>query len=400
MSKPSRWTEPEQLLATLRARWDRGLYLKAHAAGEPFVPITLPIKGPTADELLGDPAAVAAWVDRWRKASQPRPGHAGVTIESRVVRSRALGDNEVPARIRLGTFEELAAVLDMKQVVAQLARQIQVTRCELPAAVPWVVAHPLEVVAHSAIWNRALSTARWIVDHDVSDLDIRHLDLPGVDTKFVEQHRTLLGRLLEHALPAQRVDRSSAHFVARFGFRSRPRYVRFRLLAPVPAFPYEVTEMELRADELARVPLPIRTAFVVENKASYLAFPAVPSAIAIFGEGFGVTTLEKVPWLSQRELVYWGDIDTHGFAILHRLRERVPAVRSILMDRDTLLAHREQVVAEPSPTNAALPTLTEHEAALYKDLVEDRYGTAVRLEQERIRFSRVEQALQTWMDAT
>lgn len=361
------------------------------------MPITLPIRGPTPDELLGDPAAVAAWVERWRKASQRHRGQAGVTIESRVVRSRALGDNEVPARIRIGAFEELAAILGTSEVVTHLDRQIDVTRRELPAAVPWVVAHPLEVVAHATMWDRVISTVRWIVDHDVSDLDIRHLDLPGVDTKFVEQHRKLLGRLLEQALTPERVDPASNDFAGRYGFRSRPRYIRFRLLTPVPAFPPEVTELELRADELAQVPLSIRTAFVVENKASYLVFPAVPNAVAIFGEGFGVTTLEKVPWLRERELVYWGDIDTHGFAILHRLRERVPSVRSILMDRETLLAHREQLVVEPSPTNAPLPKLTGHEAALYKDLVEDRYGTAVRLEQERVRFSRVERALEPWM---
>lgn len=400
MSNRSRWTEPEQLLATLRARWDRGQYLQSHAAGDPWTPITLPIKGPTPDELLGDPAAVAAWVDRWRRAAQPSRGHTGVTIEFRVVRSRALGDNQVPARIRIAAFEDLTAILGTSEVVIRLDHQVDVTRRELPAAVPWVIAHPLEVIAHAPVWDRVLSTVRWIVDHDVSDLDIRHLDLPGVDTKFVEQNRRLISRLLEQALPPARVDPASTDFAGRFGFRSRPRYIRFRLLTPVPAFPPEVTELELRADELAGVGLPIRTAFVIENKASYLAFPAVSNAIAIFGEGFGVTTLERVPWLNERELVYWGDIDTHGFAILHRLRERAPAVQSILMDRETLLAHREQLVTEPSPTDVALPKLTHDEAALYNDLVEDRYGHAVRLEQERIRFSRVARALEPWMDAT
>lgn len=214
----------------------------------------------------------------------------------------------------------------------------------------------------------------------------------------LERRRTQIDA--EIALPPDRVDPASIDFASRYGLRRRPRYVRLRLLTTVPVFPPEVTELELRADELAQVPLPVRTVFVIENKASYLAFPPVPNAIAIFGEGFGVTTLEKVPWLSERELIYRGDIDTHGFAILHRLRERVPSVRSILMDRETLLAHREQLVVEPSPTNAPLPRLTDSEAALYKDLVEDQFGTAVRLEQERVRFSRVERALEPWMDAT
>jgi hypothetical protein len=40
-----------------------------------------------------------------------------------------------------------------------------------------------------------------------------------------------------------------------------------------------------------------------------------------------------------------------------------------------------------------LPHLTEAEAALYRDLVEDRYGHHVRLEQERISYACVLAAL-------
>jgi hypothetical protein len=42
------------------------------------------------------------------------------------------------------------------------------------------------------------------------------------------------------------------------------------------------------------------------------------------------------------------------------------------------------------------PHLTDAERALYQDLIEDRFGRAVRLEQERMRFSLLRQALQPW----
>lgn len=165
----------------------------------------------------------------------------------------------------------------------------------------------------------------------------------------------------------------------------------------MPQFPAAITELELRVDELAKVELPVTTVFIVENQATYLAFPEVPDAIVVFGGGYGVTVLEGVPWLAHSDIVYWGDLDTHGFSILSRLRERVPTVRSLLMDRATLLAHREQVVLEPSPTGVVLGGLTPDEDALYRDLVEDRYGSAVRLEQERIRFSSLQIALEPWL---
>lgn len=392
-----RWTRPEELVEQLRRRWIRGQYLRAHARGEPWTPVTLPIKGPGADDLLRSSASVVAWADCVRRASVDRRGRARFSIEYRTVRSRVLGENQVPARIRVDTLVQLAELLGATEEVELFDQILDATRHRVPPAAPWVADHPTESLAHHEVWDRLLATVEWIAEHDASTSDLRHLDVPGVDTKFVERHRKVLGRLLEEVLPAGRVDPTASDFARRYGFRPRPRYVRFRLLAPVSTFPSLVTELELRANELAGLPLPVTTVFVIENKASYLAFAELPDAIAVFGEGFGVTTLEAVPWLAERDVVYWGDIDTHGFAILDRLRERVPSVRSILMDRATLLAHRNQLTTEPSPTRVRLSHLTTEEANLHRDLVEDRYGPAVRLEQERVRFSLVRSALAPWI---
>jgi hypothetical protein len=135
--------------------------------------------------------------------------------------------------------------------------------------------------------------------------------------------------------------------------------------------------------------------YVVENEVTYLAFPPARNAIVIFGGGYAVSVLEGLPWLAGCELVYWGDIDTHGFEILGRLRRRFPHTRSILMDRATLLAHQSQWVTEPSPARADPAHLTPDEAALCHDLTTDLYAPSVRLEQERIRFSLLEAALAT-----
>jgi hypothetical protein len=67
----------------------------------------------------------------------------------------------------------------------------------------------------------------------------------------------------------------------------------------------------------------------------------------------------------------------------------------MLMDRATLLAHRTQWVPEPSPTRASLDRLDADESALYQDLATGALGQAVRLEQERIRFSAITEALAT-----
>jgi len=63
------------------------------------------------------------------------------------------------------------------------------------------------------------------------------------------------------------------------------------------------------------------------------------------------------------------------------------------MDRDTLLAHRDRWVTEATPTAARLSRLTVDEEALYHDLITDRLGRRVRLEQERIDWAWVAERL-------
>jgi len=91
---------------------------------------------------------------------------------------------------------------------------------------------------------------------------------------------------------------------------------------------------------------------------------------------------------------YWGDIDTHGFAILDQLRAHFPHAQSFLMDHDTLLEHQAQWTLDPQPTQRDLPRLNEAERRVYDDLRWRRLrDEPLRLEQERINFSRVERAV-------
>ena len=176
--------------------------------------------------------------------------------------------------------------------------------------------------------------------------------MPGVDTKFIEHHRGVLGELLDLQLAPDRIDADATDFAGRYRFRRKPGYVRFR----APGF-CGFSELSVRAGEFAAPPPGTRRAYVVENEITYLAFPLPGGAIVIFGGGYAVDVLEPLGWLTNLDLIYWGDIDTHGFAILNRLRHRFSDARSMLMDRATLLAHRDQWVTEPRPAVARLELL-------------------------------------------
>ena len=107
-------------------------------------------------------------------------------------------------------------------------------------------------------------------------------------------------------------------------------------------------------------------------------------AIVVFGAGYGLESLSCAAWLLRCRLHYWGDIETHGFSILDRLRSDFPHADSFLMDHGTLLAHRAQWGEEPVPARQDLARLTADEAEVYDALRYDRLQPRLRLEQERL----------------
>jgi hypothetical protein len=384
-----RWTTPADILAKLRKRWDSGALLADFVVEGPWLPIQLPIRGPNARELAADFGAVASWVNAWAPARQ-RPWR----VENLPVGGRHAGVNELPARVWIDEPTVLWEILGVGGVVNDFLRRLATARLRTPRLVDWMVGHSPRVIALGGEWEPIVATVEWIDRVGRPGLYLRQLDVPGVDTKFVERHRAVLAELLDLQLGAERIDISygRSEFEARYGFARKPQYIRFRPAGADPRFG-GLAEVALRASDFITAEPVGHRVVIIENDVSYLAVPLPDDAITIFGSGYALSTLGSASWLADREIDYWGDIDTHGFVILNLLRRYWPATRSVLMDEQTLLAHRGQWVREPTPTAADLAELRDQEAWLYRQLVEDAYGPSIRLEQERIRFSLVAQAL-------
>lgn len=386
MARVGGWANWADVRAVLRQRWERGDLLRARLTGRPIAPLALPVRGPTAREAADRFGDVQQWVEGWRTA---RLGPA--RLETAPLGGRLLGANQVPRRLVLDTADDVWTVLGVRAEVARFDALVAEALGSLPAALGYLHARPHEAVAVSADWARLLAVVRWVLQFGGPEVYLRQIDVPGVDTKFVERHRGVLAALLGRALPAGRIDPAApaTDLVRRFGLRGKPDLVRFRSFDPADG-PYR--DVSVRVTELARHPFAARQVVVVENEVTFLAFPEVSGIAVVLGGGYAVSRLAALPWLADRDVVYWGDLDTHGFRALDRLRRSAPATRSMLMDEATLLAHRVHWTTEPTPVTDHLPLLTPAERGTYLALVHGEHGERVRLEQERIRFGVVERA--------
>jgi hypothetical protein len=380
------WSTPTDIRARLRRRWDSGIALTERARGNAFVPVDLPIRGPTASELGARYAEVASWARDWANEETP------ISVRTKVIGSRRTGANAIPDRVRIETFDDLAAFLHTADQARRHSELIDLAKTVAPQLHSWVIAKPMRALGHESVFARLVSCVRWLADNADRNRFLRQIDVPGVDTKFIERHRAILTELVD--LIIEPADRQTRDFALRYGFRDKPPRLRIRVLDPdVSPLPADITDVELPANELSSQVLDVDRVFLVENEVTFLAFPSSRRSLLIFGGGYAVSRVGQLGWLSNVSLYYWGDIDTHGFRILDLLRQRFPDARSMLMDRATLLAHEMHWDREQSPVNAHLQHLTADEAALYRDLVEDVFGAAVRLEQERVSYPLLEAAV-------
>jgi hypothetical protein len=385
---PPSWTRPAEVRAWLSKRWRSGSLLTAFAEGNDWEPLGVPLRGPAAGEIGGRLAEVQRWAAEWAVADR-----GPLRVEYKKIGGRHVGANLIPCRAWIDGYDQAWELVGVRAEVRRFRSLADVTAGSCPRLVPWLARRPMQLLKLADRWDQLLATVRWIDERQSPAMYLRQIDVPGVDTKFIEQHRGVLTELLDLQLTPDRIDLDAGDFAARYRFRRKPRYVRFRS-GGLSGF----TELSVRTDELTTPPPDIKRAYVIENEITYLAFPLPAAAIVIFGGGYAVDVLESLGWLADLDLVYWGDIDTHGFAILNRLRRRFGHARSMLMDRPTLLAHRCQWVTEPRPTVGRLDLLEPDEAELYRDLVDDTLGRSTRLEQERISFAAIEHALASVSD--
>ncbi|WP_424859140.1 DUF3322 domain-containing protein [Tepidimonas sp. HKU77] len=383
------WTTPADLRAQVQRLWDRGDLLRAAVTDTVLWPLRLNLKIPSSADLSDRFEAVREWVRAIADTPQVR-------IEWREWNHRVQGTQRLPVAVWLDTLQDALAFIGKARQAQRFEAVWQQTAATQPVLLAWLSRRPLQALALADRWGRLLAVVAWLQAHPRPGVYLRQVDVPGVDSKFIEGHRGVLAELLDLALPPEVIELDAtgvAQFARRFGFLDKPVRIRFRLLDPsLPSLPgclsspQSLPDITLDAASFAALTLPARRVFITENETNFLAFPPAAGAIVVFGAGYGWEPLARASWLHRCELHYWGDIDTHGFAILDHLRGYFPHAASFLMDRETLLAHRLHWGEEPDPARHDLARLTAEETAVYDDLRFDRHQPRLRLEQERVGF--------------
>lgn len=391
MNEPKRLTQ-QQVRTMVRKKWDTyhaSWLVSPHEATWPFVVV---LHNMTERNVFSSLGSTREWVQTWRAWD---PGCCEVEW---AIRKWPSGDQELPMRLIVPSADAAAAMLG-ERMAWERAKKRYAQWCErfpnLEGSRAAARQCDAVLVDYSEEdFERFGSLLQWLLENPRSGLYLRQLPVPDVDTKWVERRRGAVTDFARHLLGASQG--ASLHETC--GLRTEPSRMRIRILCPLlRAQVGGLCDIEAPGGELALLPIRPCLCIIVENQNTGIALPDIEGAVVFMRLGLAVEQLEAIGWIREAALqVYWGDLDTHGFAALARARRRFPSMISVLMDQDTLLSHRSMWVREEKPSKVeSLENLTAAEFDVYDGIRGNRWGVQVRLEQERVAWPIALQHLQS-----
>jgi hypothetical protein len=367
--------QPDAVLERIQVAWRRNWTSWLGGGGR--WPLTIPLDPPTEHQARKHWSHFQTWLQGW---STPAWKSVLVT-ESRAWPS--LGSQEIPVGVTIadpGSAAQLLGPSFSREWQSGSERWQERTNAWPGLEEPLRAIAGFMAALSPSDYKRFIAAFDWLASSPDSGLYVRQLPIAGLDSKWIERHAGPLAKLLSARLARPAATLAEVAGLAIDGPRRRIRLLDPQLRAAVGG----LSDIQLRLDELASLDLPARAALVIENQQTALACPDLPGTVLLMGGGFAVTELGRVPWLDRIPVLYWGDIDTAGFAILAALRTWHPHTTSCLMDEATLISHRELWSHESTPTTPSLARLTGEESAFVKRMRRGDWGHGVRLEQERI----------------
>lgn len=357
-------------------------------AGKSPWPLKVPLGIPTEQASLRQIDGVRAWINAW----QHWQGVGTVSWCER--RWKTLGVQRLPEKLVLRTPEEVARCIGESERWERAQSRYRTLTARWPVLAQQLPRY-FDILADysDTDFRRLAEMLDWINRNPKSNLYPRQIPVAGADSKWLESRKGLISDLVAAIQNDPTGDRD---FFRRCGLRPQPPLMRMRVLDPeLRARLGGLGDISAPCEDLARIGIRPTNVFIVENLQTGLAFDDLAGTIVIMRLGYAVDVLGQLPWLQQAQCIYWGDIDTHGFAILNRARTYIPSLKTVLMDESTLTNHRDLWVEERDPhLSTELPLLTSTEQKLYLLLKSNAWGQQIRLEQERIQWDMAWTAIQ------
>jgi len=377
---------PIELKQRLRRQWERASTRELRLlGGETAWPVVLSIGTPQPSVIRDDLGRIKCHVDAWRKVS------VGEVVWE-AIKYRATDEPvRLPVQWKLRRPTEwISACAD-----ATMREEFEVLSAFVGEANPRF--HNV-LVRRRSLWrekplNEVIQATRLAMVLEpgcANGQPMRTISLEGIDTKFFERNSRLVTTLLD-----TRFDDEVSRLGLEVFLGAFVEGDHWLLLMDLDGGLLPFRKQRVAGSDLKSVSLPGSRLLIVENETCQHQLPELRGTIAILGAGFDLNWTES-RHLDEKQVGYWGDIDTWGLQFLAHVRRNVKHVQTLLMNAEVYDAHRDAAVKEPVVAGSECPVgLTLAEQQLYRRLLGEPEG---RLEQEFLPTQTIHQTLRHWAE--
>ena len=334
---------PQTLAAKLAQQWSSADWRERQLLGGATAwPLALSIGQPDPAVFLGDAATLRHHLQQWREVEQ----HGLGSVQWARRRYRGSSDAiAVPTHWQLAKPSQCIAALSHFKVPGHAQVKSDYARLSTLIAAVERPGFQRLLVRRLVQWRETPTEAVIAAAHTALQLEpgcaqgkpLRALAVQGNDTKFFERHASLLTALLDERFDGEASRQGLVGFLG-----ALPEDDHWLLIAPLSPDLLPFAQMRVRASELLTTPLPDSRILLVENERCLHQLPQ-PAAhtIAVLGAGLNLGWL-AAPWLQERSVAYWGDLDTWGLHMLGTARSHLKEAFSVVQTLQGVLGQRYQ----------------------------------------------------------
>jgi len=216
-----------------------------------------------------------------------------------------------------------------------------------------------------------------------------------IHTKFIENHKNIIDELLEFIDKQEELwiiqplieKNLKLLFEQKYNLKIKPNFIRFRYLDKNLQTKFlwtKIDDIYLKIQDFEQIDIKCNKVFIVENEINYLTFPEIKNSIIIWWKWFNISNIKNIEWLNKKEILYWWDLDSHGFKILVQCRKYFKHTKSLFMDKEVYDKYKQYIVkwkilSKEEEKNLE-KFLTKQEFSLFEYLNQNKK----RLEQENV----------------
>lgn len=379
---------PEEIQKQALSWWKP--ILQSYISGVSFFPRTIDRIGKVKSAgITGNLELLREQISRLHLHSKSNTG-LGYKVRTVNQTFRRAGSQEVPDNIEFESIDDYLSFVQKKEEWKYFQQHYELLVVTFASLKDWAYEYCLSMTDPDIQWADILKVCQYFVAHPRPNLYLRQLPI-AVHTKFIEHNTVLIQSLLDFLIPEHIRNAGQQRFAERFYLRYDEPLIRVRILDMSMLVAGSLSDISIPLSDFQKMNIPVERIIITENKMNFLTLPSMPGGIAIWsGGGFNVSYLREIGWMKGIQIYYWGDIDEHGFQILHQIRSYYVSVESLMMDRGTFERFKQFAVDGMRSKAERLELLTGEEEEMYRELKTMERGN--RLEQEKIPQGFVERA--------